>query len=138
MKKLVLFAAVLALGVTSCSKDDDKEQSELAGKWEYSQEGISVMGMELLEPYSHTTGCQKDYVLITATTIADHTFSGASCFDETSTEAYTISGNKIITVIDGVTHTEEVLLLNNTTLKTKTNIDDEGSPASLITIYTRK
>ena len=138
MKKLVLFAAMVALGVTSCSKDDDNKQAELAGKWEYAQDGVFAMGQEILTTYDHTPGCTKDYMMITTSTIADHTFSGASCFDETSTDAYTLNGNKITMVIDGQTYTQEVVLLNATTLKLKANMDDEGVPASFITVFTRK
>ncbi len=140
MKKLILFAAVLALGVTSCSKDDDNNnnQAELAGKWEFSHEGAVLMGQEFLMPYTHTTGCAKDFIVITPSTIVEHNFNGSNCQESTSTDAYTISGNTITRTNDGEVIVEEVVLLDNSTLKVISTQVMEGMTVGEVTVYTRK
>ena len=45
MKKILfLFVSTLALGLTSCSKDDDSDSTpaSIEGKWDYFQEGVLV------------------------------------------------------------------------------------------------
>ena len=140
MKKIVLFAALLAVGFTSCSKDDDnaKAVSELIGKWEFSQEGTIFMGNELLEPYEHMEGCAKDYLEFSATTVADHSFYGATCSEEIAIEAYTRVGNTITILDDGETHTVEILQLNNTTLKLKVTDTFDGTTYNYVNVLTRK
>ena len=138
MKKLVLFAAVLALGVTSCSKDDDNKQAELAGKWEYAQEGGVVMGQEFLTPYEHTQGCTKDYMVLTASTVVDHSFSGSICEEDIYTDTYTRNGNTLTLMIDGQPQIAEIVQLDNSTLKIKVTENVEGQSVGYMTVYTRK
>ena len=138
MKKLVLFAAVLALGFTSCSKDDDDNGAELAGKWEYSEDGISVLGQEIFTPYEHTTGCAKDYRVFDATTSIDHEFYGSTCQEGIDTNTYTRTGNKIVMTVDGQVSTEEIVQLSNSTLKLKETMTEGGQTIVLYTVYKRK
>lgn len=139
MKKLVLFAAILALGVTSCSKDDDNnQQAELAGKWEYTHEGSVVMGQEFLVPYTHEDGCTKDYMVLTASTVVDHTFSGSTCAEDIYTDTYTRNGNTLTLMIDGEAQVAEIVVLDNTTLKIKATEVIEGQTVGYVTVYTRK
>lgn len=139
MKKLVLLAAVLALGVTSCSKDDKKDnQAELAGKWEYTHEGNVVMGQEFLTPYEHTQGCTKDFMVVNATTVVDHSFEGSTCTEDIYTQAYSRNGNTLTVMVDGQPEVAEILVLNNSTLKIKYSEVIEGQSVGFVTVYTRK
>lgn len=138
MKKLVLFAAILALGVTSCSKDDDNKQAELAGKWEYAQEGSYIMGQEFLNAYPHAAGCTKDYIVLTASTVVDHSFDGPQCTEEIYTDSFTRNGNTLTLMIDGEAQIAEIVQLDNSTLKIKATEIIEGQTIAYLTVYTRK
>ncbi len=140
MKKLaLLFVAVLTAGLTSCSKDDDKGQASLEGKWELSKEGPSVNGVESLENYMHATGCAKDFSMISATGIADHSFEGTDCTEFLDNYTYTRSGNTI-TLKDEENDTQvfEIMQLDNSTLKTKTSFSLQGTTFDYITVYVRR
>ena len=117
MKKIiVLLVALVSLStVTSCSKDD--EAASLQGKWEYLKEGTATDGVETLYNYNHETGCSKDYSMITATSIMDHTFSGSTCIEEITTVPYTRSGNTITATVNGSSFTVEIKTLDDSTLK---------------------
>ena len=141
MKKLaLLFVAVLAVGVTSCSKDDDAAQASLVGTWEYSKEGAIIQGQEVLTNYgSHAAGCTKDYTAITAISIVDHNFDGSDCVEEIYTESYTRNGNTISITENGVVRLLTILQLDNTTLKVKGPEYTEGSVTySDVTVFTRR
>ncbi len=143
MKKLaLLFVAVLAVGVTSCSKDDDAAQAALEGKWEYSKEGTAALGLESLVDWDHTPGCDKDYDLITSTNVTVHYFykdsNGTTCSEETFSGAYTRNGNTITTNIGGEVHISEIVELSNTTLKIKNTQTEEGTAVDYITVYKRR
>ena len=140
MKKLaLLFVAVLAVGVTSCSKDDDAAGASLEGKWEYSKEGGIIQGQEVLTPWQHAAGCTKDFTLITATTIVNSEFSGSDCSEYNDTETYTRNGNTITVNRDGDIFTGTILQLDNTTLKIKgEEMTEGGITYSDVTVYTRR
>ena len=140
MKKLaLLFVAVLAVGVTSCSKDDDAAGASLEGKWEYAKEGGIIQGQEVLTAYQHAAGCTKDFALITATTIVDTDYYGADCLEETYTAAYTRNGNTITITEGGEIFTGTILQLDNTTLKIKgQEMTEGGITYSDVTVYTRR
>ncbi len=140
MKKLaLLFVAVLAVGVTSCSKDDDAAAASLVGTWEYSKEGGIIQGQEVLTPYQHAAGCTKDFTVITATTIVDTDFYGTDCFESTSTIPYTRNGNTITITEDGEVYTATIIQLDNTTLKIKgQEMTEGGITYSDVTVYTRR
>ena len=139
MKKLVLFAAILALGVTSCSKDDDdNKQAELVGKWEYAQEGSYIMGQEFLTAYQHAAGCTKDFMVLTASTVVEHNFDGPQCTEDIYTDTYTRNGNTLTLMIDGEAQLAEIVQLDNSTLKIKTTETFEGQTIGFVTVYTRK
>lgn len=140
MKKLaLLFVAVLAAGVTSCSKDDDSSSASLEGKWEYSKEGGIIQGQEVLSNYAHAAGCDKDFTQISATTIVNHEFSGDDCLESTYSETYTRNGNTL-TFTDGTdVFTVTILQLDNTTLKIKGEEFTEGGITySDVTVFTRR
>ena len=143
MKKLVLFVSVLALGLTSCSKDDDGGSSaSLEGKWEYSKDGMSVNGNEALLDYDHSENCPKDYMQITATTVVDHYFYNdgtPECDEEIDSSTYTRDGNTLSVTVDGTTYTGEILQLDGSTLKIATEEEEvQGQNVRYITVYTRR
>ena len=139
MKKLVLFAAVLAVGVSSCSKDDDNNTpAELAGKWEYAQQGAVLMGQEILQAYTHEEGCSKDFMILSASTVADHSFIGTACTEDIETSNYTRNGNTLTMMVDGEMETAEIVQLDNTTLKIKVTENLEGQSVGYLTVFTRK
>lgn len=140
MKNLaLLFVAALAIGTTSCNKDDDSSSASLEGKWEYSREGGIIQGQEVLTDYVHTAGCAKDFSQISATTIVDHDFFGDDCLESTYTLNYTRNGNTITITEGGEVFTATILQLDNSTLKIKgEEITEGGITYSDVTVYTRR
>lgn len=136
MKKILLLtvAFISLVTVTSCSKDD--ENASLQGKWEYSKEGIASGGQEVLEDYSHQSGCAKDYSMITATTIMDHVFNGTACTEEIANTPYTRNGNTITTTFGGETFTAVIKSLTSTTLKVYFT-DPDSPTVSEVTVFKR-
>ena len=141
MKKLILLVAVFVsfASLTSCNNDDDNNDSNgvLEGTWEYSKEGTSIGGQESLDDYQHQAGCTKDYSVFTATTITDHTFSGATCQDDVFSIPYTRTGNTITISIGGQTLSAEIKTLNSTTLKIYYT-DPTTPQASAVVVYNRR
>ena len=117
MKKgLLLVAICLSTLFSSCSKDDD--QASLQGKWEYFKEGTAnSSGQEFLVNYEHQSGCTKDYSIITASSIVDHSFFGSTCEEEIFSTPYTRNGNTISITVEGETFTSEIKTLDGSTLK---------------------
>lgn len=119
MKKIILMAVAFVsfATITSCSKSDD--QAALTGKWEQLREGVAANGQEVLQDYVHESGCSKDYVMITATTVVDHSFynDGTGCAEDIYTSTYTRSGNTITISSQGFTSTAEIKTLDSNTLK---------------------
>lgn len=137
MKKIFLLAiAFVSLAtVTSCDKDDDA-QASLEGKWEYSKEGLAASGQEVLVDYEHTTGCAKDFIMINATTVADHTFFGSTCTEDVSTSTYTRSGNTVTVTVDGQSYTADIKTLDGSTLKLYST-DPDFPELTEVTVYKR-
>ena len=136
MKKLILLAVAFAsmATVTSCSKDD--EAPSLQGKWEYFKEGVASGGQEVLVDYEHQTGCTKDYSIITASSIVDHSFFGSECDEEIFTTPYTRNGNIISITVEGQTLNAEIKTLDSGTLKIYTSSPDAPS-VSEVTVFKR-
>jgi len=140
MKKLILlFVASISLtSITSCSKDDDNSSASLEGKWEYSKEGFATNGQEVLTDYDHTVGCSKDFIRITATTVADHSFfnDGDGCEEEIFTVSYTRNGNTITAGTGADAGVGQILILDGSTLKIKYS-DEDFPGVDYITVYKR-
>lgn len=138
MKKLILFVAVLALGLSSCSKDDDKApEAELVGKWEFSQEGAIINGQEVLEPYVHEVDCAKDFLLFAASTVTEYNYYGADCEEEIYVDAYNRNGNTLNIMMDGELFVVEIVSLSNTTLKLKISETFDGTTEQFVTVFTK-
>ena len=136
MKKMILLAVafVCFASVTSCSKDDDG--TSLEGKWEYSKEGTATNGQEILVDYVPESGCAKNYAMITASTIMDHTFSGGTCQEAISNQSYTRNGNTLTVTGEGATLTFLIKKLTSTTLTVYFNNPDSPT-VSQVSVFKR-
>ena len=138
MKKVILlFVAIVSLSsITSCSNDDDNDAS-LIGKWQYSKEGISSNGQEVLTDYEHTPGCSKDYIQITATTVTEHEFyDEGGCTEETFMTNYTRSGNTLTVGTGSDASVVQIATLTGSTLKI-TYTDSDFPGVLYVDVYTR-
>ena len=136
-KQLVLVFLVATATLVSCNKDDDSSSAAIEGKWEYTQE-TNELGV--LEDYSHTVGCNKDYVEILAGGVLNdvyyETYADVVCDESIYTAAWSRSGNTLTVTGFGESNTAEILELTQTTLKVKYTDPDDGS--TYITVHTRR
>lgn len=143
MKKLVvLFVSVfsLSLGVVSCS-DDDNGGGSIVGKWEYSKDGISANGQEILLDYEHNAiECGKDFIEF----LENDTYRDGYFFDgvdgcETSVDngTYTKSGKNITITVDGDTFEGQIISVSGSTLKVKYPETFEGQTINYVVVYTK-
>jgi hypothetical protein len=141
MKKLVvLFLSVLTSGVLLTSCSDDDEAPSIEGKWEFYQEGISLGGVEQLELYEHTPGCEKDFVeLFSGGNYQDvfHFNEGEACVEDSSTGTWSRSGNSLTITSGGESNTATIVTLNDTTLKVSITEDLGGVPITAIVVFKR-
>jgi len=128
MKKIILMAAFVSLGLvqTSCDKDDDKYElpaATLLGKWTYAKEGEVVGGVEILSDYDgNEEGCSKDYILFNANNTyraVDFDSFDSPCEELSETGTYAVTGNTIALDYGDETDTAEILNLSYTELKVK-------------------
>lgn len=144
MKKLrIVLFSVLALGLTTVSCGDDDSSStggKLEGSWVYAKEGIAAQGQEVLQDYTHTTGCDKDYIEITATNVKDVWYdnNGTECEEGSSTSTYTRSGSTLTVVEDGTTTTVNIEKLTSSELKISSSETMNGTTVKYVTTFTRK
>ena len=134
---LVLFS--LTLIIASCSKD--KDSARLEGKWEFSKEGTMFGSLEILLPYEHAEGCNKDYIeMLAGGVYRDFSYEnmGEDCELFTEEGTWTRSGNTITVVTDGDTFVAEILSLTKTTLKVKTIFEEEGEDVIYVTEFVRR
>ena len=128
ISKSIFFLAIFAFAI-SCNKDDAPAPAAvvappLAGTWEFSKE--SDMSGNLVN-YTHTPGCSKDKLIISATTITDSYFQIApgttSCTEFNDAVSYTRNANTL-TITDGQdVYTATILTLTATELKIKVDTD---------------
>lgn len=147
MKKLsILFLSVLTLGLaaTSCSSDDDENNASIEGKWTPVKMGSIVDGKELLVAIPNDGKCENDIIEYTADgkfSDTSYEFYNDKCNASTDKGTWTLKDKVLTTTYDGETdvYTEEVLEINNSSLKLKTTekIDDNNTMV-LITLYERK
>lgn len=125
-KKIILLCTIIVT-LNSCNKDDDAAPvapATIEGRWEYSQEGAIIGGVENLEPYEHTATCNKDYMQFAAGgTFIDYSYeipTGGVC-TEFSDPGTWVRNNNMMTLNFGGSYTvnAEILNLTNTELKVK-------------------
>jgi hypothetical protein len=143
MKKLVvLFISVfsLSLGVVSCS-DDDNGGGSIVGKWEYSKEGVSANGQEILLDYEHNAiECGKDYVeFLENDTYRDvYYYQGITgCETGTQNATYTKSGKNITITIGSETIEGTIVSLSGSTLKVKYPETVDGQTINSVIVFTK-
>ena len=133
-KSILLFVAALAVGFTSCSKDDDPVEASLLGKWQVEETGVVIAGQEVLQDPEFTEGCTKDFSVIDVSTVKQHDFTKVNnqCVEEISVLTYTRNGNTL-TINDGENViVGQILVLNATTLKVSTEIQFGEGPATTV------
>ncbi len=140
MKKIsIFFIALLSLGLTTSSCSDD-ENTSIVGKWIFSQEGFEIGGQEVLEPYEHTAGCNKDYVEFTSEGIVkneNYFNEGAGCESDLSMGTYLKSDNSLTLTIGGETVNATIITLNSSTLKIKVTVVEGAETVNYITVFSR-
>lgn len=131
MKKLLFLVATLAsISFIGCSNDDDNSSSAsqhelILGSWRYSQEGTLVNGQEVLDSYDNAAPqCGFDYVEFRSSSeIKEFIYDtdiNSNCMNFLNSGNWSISGNNQLSVtFDSSTTINEILLLNQTTLKVK-------------------
>ena len=126
MKKILfLFVSTLALGLTSCSKDDDSDSTpaSIEGKWDYFQEGVLVGNQELLEAYSHDCTTKKDYTEFVAGGVLKDVYYYDNCAEEIDLGTWSRNGNTLTVNLGGETANAEILVLDSQTLKVKSTFE---------------
>lgn len=137
---------MMAISLNSCSNDDDNSSSSgvnnsaIQGKWYFSEWGYVYEGIEFYEDYDNECETQKDYVEFGSNTYNSR-IHDYDCSYETEVGTYTIDGNllKITYTEEGetVTHTSEILELNENTFKFKVTETYDGIEATVIQILKR-
>ncbi|MDR6968902.1 hypothetical protein J2X31_002928 [Flavobacterium arsenatis] len=144
MKKIsILLVAFVALTFSSCGSDDNgTNTASIIGKWEYSQTGDVIEGVEFLETYDHTTGCNKDYIEFKSNGTFDDVWysNGASgCTSDNDSGTWAQNGVTITTAYGEQDAEEgEILTLNETTLKVRFVDTSEGMTQTYVTVLKRQ
>lgn len=124
--KIILFALTLSIGlfITSCNSNDENEGDTIApieGKWGIVKVGTNVNGVETLaDPPQNEPGCDHDFIdfkINNNLTSGDYDSSVSECALTTISGTYSRSGNKLTTVINGVTTTYDIVNLTLSELK---------------------
>jgi Lipocalin-like domain len=144
MKKIsVLLIAFVTLAFSSCSSDDNgNSTASIVGKWEYTQTGEVIEGVEVLETYDHTAGCDKDYMEFKSDGTFDDVWysNGTSgCTSDNDSGTWAQNGTTITTAYGEQDPEEgEILILNETTLKVRFVDTSEGMTETYVTVLTRQ
>ena len=142
MKKLiVLFLSVMTSGLllTSCS-DDDESGSSIEGKWDFFQVGISALGQEILEPYEHQEGCDKDNLNFKSGGVldAEEFFNnGEGCDSDIEIGSWAKSGSTLTFTFEGELVEATIVTLDSSTLKLNVSEEFEGQPLNLVLVLKR-
>lgn len=134
MKKLLfLVATLVSISFIGCSNDDDNSSSPsqyelhelILGNWRYTQEGTIVNGQEILDNYDNAAPqCGFDYVEFRSSSeIKEYIYDtdiNSNCMNFLNSGNWSISVNNQLSItFDSSTTINEILLLNQTTLKVK-------------------
>lgn len=131
MKKLLfLVATIVSISFIGCSKDDDNSSSTsqhelILGNWRYTQEGSIINGQEVLDSYDNAAPqCGFDYVEFRSSSeIREFIYDtdiNSNCMNFLNSGNWSISGtNQLSVTFDSSTTINEILVLNQTTLKVK-------------------
>jgi len=130
MKKFTKMFFILTIGLlVSCSSDDssssDSFKTDIIGTWELSS--LTANGFELIE----NTDCLDRLAFTSSTVISSEYYDyedGNGCIldDESDAGSYTINGDMLTGTVDGETVTFEIIELNETILKLKGTVTEDG------------
>jgi|SRR6218665_2429635 len=146
MKKITVLAAALVFGLsfTSCSSDDNADsvaEPVLAGKWEYSKQGVAAQGIESLQNYPNTAGCSKDYILLNANNSFDEALydkDGAECIEDKESGSYSVANNVITLDYADSTFDDQYVVLSITQSELKVKmVTEETNGVDIIYVFTR-
>lgn len=138
-KQLVLLFLVTSATLVSCNKDDDGDSASIEGSWEFSKTGFIVGGVEQLDDYENTSGCNKDFIEIkSGGMLSDHYFEdlGSGCEELIDNGTWTRDGDNFTLNYTDEVVSGKILELSNTTLKVKATDPDFNIEA--IIVFTRK
>lgn len=139
MKKIVLMAAFLSLGMfqVSCDKEDNEDYvpvPTLVGKWNYSKSGTMVGQSEVLSDYDgNEPGCTKDYIVFDpngALLDVDFDSTDSPCEELSEVGTYSVTGNTLTVNFGEGAESVQILNLSFTELKIK-------SAEGIINVFTR-
>ena len=109
LKKLFLPFVFVLLALSSCSKDDPQPAVvviPIEGKWQFEKEGEMVGSEEILDDYSHTAGCTKDYTeILPGNVIKDHYFENPDCQETIDTGTWYRNSNTFLLTYPGEAQT---------------------------------
>lgn len=136
-RKLIL-ALLVSFGffATSCSSDDNEGETlaPLAGKWELTQVGTVVNGVEtLVDAPQNAADCDKDYLELRVSNVAidgDYDSTISKCNLTTREGTYNRSHNNLTVTMGGTATTSDIVNLTLKELKLK-------NAAGVISVYER-
>lgn len=133
MKKIVvLFLAVLSLGVVSCSSDDDSGGT-IEGRWYVNKTGTNFGGQEILIDHEHECATQKDYMEFLSNAVLRTVDHDDDCQAYTDEGTWEKNGNQLVITEDGEEIIVNILKLSKSELKLSFSF--EG--ISIITVFRR-
>jgi len=125
MKKAILLAGLVAVALTSCSKDDDSiDKSKLLKKWYY----VSYKYAGQTIPYDDNEVCGKDYFEFMADGVGSEVdVYGCDPYQaDTMPATWSVSGNKLTINEEGDVLEGTITKLTTTTLEVKLKYDFDG------------
>lgn len=146
MKKLALLFVSVGLLISSCSSNDNDENSSevkasIIGKWELTKHGNILNGSELLLPISPDGGCSNDKIEFLENgnyKELQYEYVNSKCKEYNNDGTWSKSNNVLKTKdILNNEFTYEILRLNETTLRLKITKGNDNSIYTL-TEFTRK
>jgi len=139
--KLLLALFATAAIFSSCGSDDDSgsTSASIVGKWAYSKTGFSVGGQEQLENYTHTTGCNKDYIqFLSDGKFYDVEYPTGCRPDTISSGTYVKNGNTVTFTEDGESDAVTVQKLTNSELKFASSYTEQGVTFNGVSLFTKE
>jgi hypothetical protein len=130
----------LVLSTTSYSSDDDSSAS-IEGKWETTYEGtITAAGKEELTPVQANGTCSNDYIEFLKGGTFNEIIFQSDCTSNNDSGTWSKKDNKLTIKYDGNTTSDiaEIIKLNQTTLKLKVILKEDGQPDEIYIIVSKR
>lgn len=116
----------IGLFVMSCNPNNENDGNTIApivGKWGIVKVGTNINGVETLaDPPQNVSGCDHDYINLkidNTLTSGDYDSTVSPCALTTVSGTYSKGNSRLITVINGVTTTYDIVNLTINELKLK-------------------